>query len=66
MIEKILQPTAVNLTAYTGEEIDILGSFQAVIEYGENDGILLLVVVRGEGPNLIGQDILGSSKSILG
>ena len=59
---KSLQPSEVTLTTYTGEEIAILGSFQAEVQCGENKEVLMLHVVDGEGPNLMGRDSMGKFK----
>ena len=57
--KKTLQPAAVNLMTYTGEVIGILGSFQAEIKYDENKEMLPVLMIKGEGPNLMSLDSLG-------
>ena len=47
-----------NLTTYTGEEIGILGSFYTLIEYGEKNGMLSSLLVRGKCSNLMCPDDL--------
>ena len=65
-VKETFQPAAVNLTTYTEEEIGIFGSFQAHIKCGENNEMYPVLVIKGKDLNLMVQDNLGSSKSILG
>ena len=57
--KKTLQPAAVNLMTYTGEVIGILGSFQAEIKYDESKEMLQVLMIKGQGPNLMSPDSLG-------
>ena len=42
------------LKTYSGELLDTLGSLDITVKYGEQQSQLLLVVVKGNGPNLFG------------
>ena len=55
-----LQPTDVQ--AYTGEVLQILGEAKVtcIVNYGEQTQQLVVYVVRGNGPNLLGRDWLSS------
>ena len=64
--KKTLQPPRVRLRTYTGEEIKVLGSFQAEVKCGENREELLMHVVEGTGPNLMGRDSLGKFQVNIG
>ena len=57
-----LQPTDVQ--AYTGEVLQILGEAKVtcVVNYGEQTQQLVVYVVRGNEPNLLGRDRLSSLK----
>ena len=57
-----LQPTDVQ--AYTGEVLQILGEAKVtcIVNYGEQTQQLVVYVVRGNGPNLLGRDWLSSLK----
>ena len=51
-----LQPTQVVLKTYTGEQISVLGMFNAVVVYEGNQKKLPLLVVKGTQPCLLGRD----------
>ena len=53
-----MQPTDVVLRTYTGHPIEVLGEVTMEVEYGNKAQRLPLVVVGGNGPNLLGRDWL--------
>ena len=62
-----LKTTDVHFKTYTGETIEILGAAELTITYGEQTKQLLVHVVAGNGPNLMGRDCgCAVSKSQLG
>ena len=61
-----LQPTDVQ--TYTREVLQILGEAKVTctVNYGEQTQQLVVYVVRGNGPNLLGRDWLSSLKVSIG
>ena len=57
----ILQPSGVKIHTYTGEEINVVGRIQVVVEHNACNKELPLLVVQGEGPSLMGRDWLKES-----
>ena len=53
-----LEPSTVKLKTYSGEQLKVLGSMRAQVEYKEQKGDLPLLVVAGKGPALLGRDWL--------
>ena len=54
-----LQPSDVVLTTYTGEAMEVLGEFPVTVKYGKQTPQgLRLVVIRGDGPSLLGRNWL--------
>ena len=53
-----LQPTKTKLKTYTGEEVPVLGTIQVEVTLGSQSKVLSLVIVKGEGPSLLGRDWL--------
>ena len=53
-----LTPSSRKLRTYTGEELEVLGTLQVEITYGEQQKTLPLLVVAGAGPSLFGRDLL--------
>ena len=53
-----LTPTNIRLCTYTGEGLDVKGSAQVLVEYGSQRETLDLLVVKGNGPSLMGRDWL--------
>ena len=51
-----LQPTNTCLQTYTGERISVLGSIQVEVSHNNQTKQLPLLVVKGQGPNLLGRD----------
>ena len=54
-----LQPTDAKLRTYSGEELGVLGSLKVSVEYKGQSKTLSLLVVKGNGPSLLGKDWLG-------
>ena len=55
-------PSQVKLHSYSGEAIPVLGTVDVVVKYGVQIATLPLLVVKGEGPNLLGRNWLGVLK----
>ena len=53
-----LQQTAVKLRTYTGEEIRVLGCINVKVQSKEQEAHLPLLVVKGNGPSLLGRNWL--------
>ena len=53
-----LEKSSVILRTYTGENLSILGSIRVVATYNNQTNKLPLLVVKGDGPNLMGRDWL--------
>ncbi|XP_062401725.1 LOW QUALITY PROTEIN: uncharacterized protein K02A2.6-like [Sardina pilchardus] len=53
-----LHPAKIKLYTYTKEKVDVLGKMHANVIYKGQTKQLPLLVVRGEGPNLLGRDWL--------
>ena len=51
-----LQPTEVQLRTYSGERISVLGSLEVEVEYESQVATLPLLVVKGNGPCLLGRN----------
>jgi len=61
-----LQGIVVQLKTYTGETIEVLGEVELTVTYGEQTKQLVVHVVAGNGPNLMGRDWLCSLKVSIG
>ena len=57
-----LQKSKVKLKTYTGELVGILGTAKVEVTHGEVKHNLVIHVVDGKGPNLMGRDWLSSLK----
>ena len=57
-----LEKSSVILRTYTGENLSILGSIRVVATYNNQTNNLPLLVVKGNGPNLMGRDWLARFK----
>ena len=55
-----LQNSDVRFKTYTGESIKVLGAVLVAVKYREKETGQLIQVVDGEGPNLMGRDLLTS------
>ena len=53
---RILQPIKVQLRTYSGERIPVLGSLEVEGEYESQVATLPLLVVKGNGPGLLGRN----------
>ena len=61
-----LRTTDVHLKTYTGEALEILGEAEVMVNYGEEKQQLVVYVVTGNGPNLMGRDWLSSLRVSIG
>ena len=61
-----LKTTDVQLKTYTGETVEVLGEVELTVTYGEQTKQLVVHVVAGNGPNLMGRDRLCSLKVSIG
>ena len=52
--KKKLEKTATVLRTYAGEKIQPMGSFSMEVKYNKKGAILPLLVIKGNGPNLLG------------
>ena len=57
-----LAPSRITLRSYSGESIPVVGSVDVIVEYDNQSATLPLLVVKGEGPSLLGRNWLGSIK----
>ena len=57
-----LQPTRVNLWTYTREKMEVLGKINVMVEINNQKVSLDLMVVKGDGPSLLGIDWLQKLK----
>ncbi len=53
-----LAPSGITLHSYPGESIPVMGTVKVSVEYGGQETTLPLLVVRGEGPSLLGRNWL--------
>ena len=53
-----LQPSQVRLSAYTGDNISVVGSREVRVQYRSQVFTLPLLIVKGEGPSLLGRNWL--------
>ena len=53
-----LKPSSRRLKTYTGELLNVEGTIDVEVTYEKQRKVLPLLVVRGDGPNLIGRDWL--------
>ena len=56
--ETVPRETNVTLKTYTGERIDMVGEVDMAVQYGDQKKDLVLVVVAGSGPVLLGRNWL--------
>ena len=57
-----LSPSRITLHSYSGESIPVLGTVDVIVEYSGQTATLPLLVVKGEGPSLLGRNWLGALK----
>ena len=53
-----LHPSSVILKTYTGEPVPVVGQLNMKVQHGEQEAKLVLVVVTGNGPTLLGRNWL--------
>ena len=53
-----LQKSSVTLRTYSGEPLKVLGAFTVLAEHGSQKKELILTVVQGSGPSLVGRNWL--------
>ena len=53
-----LHPSSVILKTYTGEPVPVVGQLNVKVQHGEQEAKLVLVVVTGNGPTLLGRNWL--------
>ena len=57
-----LEPSALKLRTYSGEELKLVGKAAVKVTYGQQEEDLSLQVVKGNGPSLLGRDWLARIK----
>ena len=57
-----LSPSQITLHSYSGESIPVLGTVDVVVKYVDQTATLPLLVVKREGPSLLGRNWLGALK----
>ena len=60
--EQQLRESTARLKTYSGEHLEVLGSMDVKVTYGEQQVILPLLVVKGGGPSLFGRNWLEKIK----
>ena len=53
-----LDTSQVELMTYTAEQMDVVGQWSVQANYGQQSETLLLIVVAGDGPSLLGTNWL--------
>ena len=56
--QPIIERSSVHIQTYTGEELDICGKIQVQLVHNGQQASVTLLVVKGDGPSLIGRDWL--------
>ena len=51
-----LQSSAIQLKTYTNEKLSVLGQHDVTVRYGDQVQKLIITVVDGNGPSLLGRD----------
>ena len=57
-----VSPSQIVLHSYSGESIPVLGTVDVVVNYNDHTATLPLLVVKGEGPSLLGRNWLSVLK----
>ena len=57
-----LSPSEISLRSYSGESIPVLGSVNVTVKYSNQEASLPLIVVKGDGPSLLGRNWLSHLK----
>ena len=52
---EMLHPSGLILKTYTDQQIDVKGTLNVRVQYGSQNKKLVLVVVGGNGPSLLGR-----------
>ena len=52
-----LKESKIRLNTYTGEQVDVLGQIDMAVNYENQEAVLPLLVIKGNGPNLIGRKL---------
>ena len=53
-----LDTSQVELVTYIGEHMDVVGQWNVLTQYGQQSKTLVLIVVAGDGPSLLGRNWL--------
>ena len=53
-----VQPSNMTLKTYTKEQMKVLRKIEVNVEYGKQKEVLILIVVKGNGPSLLGKNWL--------
>ena len=53
-----VQTSSITLKTYTGEQMPVVGQMPVSVQYGEQTADLVLIVVAGDGPSLLGRSWL--------
>ena len=56
--DETLHPSSLVLKTYTDEQMEVMGTLNMQVQYGEQKKKLVLVVVGGNGPSLLGRNWL--------
>ena len=51
-----LKESKIRLKTCTGEQVDVLGQVEMPANYENQEAVLHLLVIKGNGPNLIGRN----------
>ena len=57
-----LSPSEITLRSYSGESVPVLGCVDVKVKYGGQEDMLSLLVVKGDGPSLLGRNWLVKMK----
>ena len=55
-----IKPSSVRLCTYTGQTLNVVGTVEVDVRYGEQQATLSLVIVNAKGPPLLGRDWLAA------
>ena len=57
-LKRRVNKTTAILTTYKGQQMPVAGEMQMKVSYGEQNAVLTLYVVKGQGPSLLGREWL--------
>ena len=60
--KRTLSPSSARLSTYTGQKISVCGEIKVKVRYGQQVRVCTLIVVEGDGSNLVGRVWLRSFK----